>query len=107
MDNGFKTLRLRDLRIVATLGVGGKGTYVYIEIIVGLYVSRFSNRFKKVQTKQCFSSFTGFGRVELVQIASSSPLSAESSGRPKSYALKMMKKSHIVETRQQQVMHKI
>jgi len=66
MDNEFKSLRLRDLRIVATLGVGG------------------------------------FGRVELVQIASSSPLSEESSGRPKSYALKMMKKSHIVETRQQQ-----
>ena len=47
--------------------------------------------------------YSGFGRVELVQIASSSPLSEESSGRPKSYALKMMKKSHIVETRQQQV----
>ena len=49
--------------------------------------------------------YSGFGRVELVQIASSSPLSEESSGRPKSYALKMMKKSHIVETRQQQVFY--
>ena len=54
----FKTLKLSDLRIVATLGVGG------------------------------------FGRVELVQIAGDT--------KNRSFALKQMKKSQIVETRQQQ-----
>ena len=54
----FKTLKLSDLRIIATLGVGG------------------------------------FGRVELVMIAGDTKQS--------SYALKQMKKSQIVETRQQQ-----
>ena len=54
----FKSLKLQDLRIIATLGVGG------------------------------------FGRVELVQIAGDS--------KQTSYALKQMKKSQIVETRQQQ-----
>lgn len=54
----FKSLRLTDLRIVATLGVGG------------------------------------FGRVELVQISGDA--------KNRSFALKQMKKSQIVETRQQQ-----
>jgi len=54
----FKSLKLQDLRIIATLGVGG------------------------------------FGRVELVQIAGDT--------KQKSFALKQMKKSQIVETRQQQ-----
>lgn len=54
----FKQLKLQDLRIIATLGVGG------------------------------------FGRVELVQIAGDA--------KQTSYALKQMKKSQIVETRQQQ-----
>ena len=54
----FKPLKLSDLRIVATLGVGG------------------------------------FGRVELVQIAGDT--------KNRSFALKQMKKSQIVETRQQQ-----
>jgi len=54
----FKSLKLQDLRIIATLGVGG------------------------------------FGRVELVQIAGDS--------KQTSFALKQMKKSQIVETRQQQ-----
>lgn len=57
MNEEFRELKLSDLRILATLGVGG------------------------------------FGRVELVQIA----------GDPsRSFALKQMKKSQIVETRQQQ-----
>merc|ERR1712200_309064 len=55
---GFKALKLSDLRIIATLGVGG------------------------------------FGRVELVMIAGDS--------KTRSFALKQMKKSQIVETRQQQ-----
>jgi cGMP-dependent protein kinase len=54
----FKALKLSDLRIIATLGVGG------------------------------------FGRVELVMIAGDS--------KTRSFALKQMKKSQIVETRQQQ-----
>jgi len=54
----FKGLKLSDLRIIATLGVGG------------------------------------FGRVELVMIAGD--------GKNRSFALKQMKKSQIVETRQQQ-----
>jgi len=54
----FKALKLSDLRIIATLGVGG------------------------------------FGRVELVMIAGD--------GKNRSFALKQMKKSQIVETRQQQ-----
>jgi len=54
----FKALKLSDLRIIATLGVGG------------------------------------FGRVELVQIAGDT--------KNRSFALKQMKKSQIVETRQQQ-----
>merc|ERR1711936_599779 len=54
----YKVFKLSDLRIIATLGVGG------------------------------------FGRVELVQIA------GDTKGR--SFALKQMKKSQIVETRQQQ-----
>jgi len=54
----FKNLKLSDLRIIATLGVGG------------------------------------FGRVELVMIAGD--------GKSRSFALKQMKKSQIVETRQQQ-----
>ncbi|XP_066259667.1 cGMP-dependent protein kinase 1 isoform X1 [Euwallacea similis] len=57
LNEEFSTVRLDELRVLATLGVGG------------------------------------FGRVELVQI----------NGKPnKSYALKQMKKSQIVETRQQQ-----
>lgn len=57
LNEEFSTVRLEDLKILTTLGVGG------------------------------------FGRVELVQI----------NGQPsKSYALKQMKKSQIVETRQQQ-----
>lgn len=57
MNEEFAHLRLSDLRIIATLGVGG------------------------------------FGRVELVQLQ----------GEPsRSFALKQMKKSQIVETRQQQ-----
>jgi len=54
----FKSLKLSDLRIIATLGVGG------------------------------------FGRVELVMISGD--------GKHRSFALKQMKKSQIVETRQQQ-----
>jgi len=54
----FKNLKLSDLRIIATLGVGG------------------------------------FGRVELVMVAGDS--------KQRSFALKQMKKSQIVETRQQQ-----
>jgi len=54
----FKALKLSDMRIIATLGVGG------------------------------------FGRVELVQIAGDA--------KNRSFALKQMKKSQIVETRQQQ-----
>jgi len=54
----FKNLKLSDLRIIATLGVGG------------------------------------FGRVELVMIAADN--------KERSFALKQMKKSQIVETRQQQ-----
>ena len=54
----FKSLKLSDLRIIATLGVGG------------------------------------FGRVELVMIAGDN--------KQRSFALKQMKKSQIVETRQQQ-----
>ncbi|XP_072037723.1 cGMP-dependent protein kinase 1-like isoform X4 [Amphiura filiformis] len=54
LDNEYSGLKLDDLDIVATLGMGG------------------------------------FGRVELVQIA----------GDKKSYALKCLKKHHIVETRQ-------
>jgi len=54
----FKSLKLSDMRIIATLGVGG------------------------------------FGRVELVQIAGDT--------KNRSFALKQMKKSQIVETRQQQ-----
>ena len=54
----FKPLKLSDLRIIATLGVGG------------------------------------FGRVELVMIAGDQ--------KQRSFALKQMKKSQIVETRQQQ-----
>ncbi|XP_050687426.1 cGMP-dependent protein kinase, isozyme 2 forms cD5/T2-like isoform X1 [Eriocheir sinensis] len=57
MNEEFASIKLTDLRKIATLGVGG------------------------------------FGRVELVQIAGDSS---------KSYALKQMKKSQIVETRQQQ-----
>nr|CAD7433379.1 unnamed protein product [Timema monikensis] len=57
INDEFREVKLTDLRILATLGVGG------------------------------------FGRVELVQIA----------GEPsRSFALKQMKKSQIVETRQQQ-----
>lgn len=57
LNEEFRALRLSDLRVITTLGVGG------------------------------------FGRVELVQIA----------GDPsRSFALKQMKKSQIVETRQQQ-----
>lgn len=57
LNEEFSTVRLEDLKVLTTLGVGG------------------------------------FGRVELVQI----------NGKPsKSYALKQMKKSQIVETRQQQ-----
>lgn len=57
LNEEFRSLRLSDLRVITTLGVGG------------------------------------FGRVELVQIA----------GDPsRSFALKQMKKSQIVETRQQQ-----
>ncbi|CAB0011708.1 unnamed protein product, partial [Nesidiocoris tenuis] len=57
LNEEFENLRLSELRVIATLGVGG------------------------------------FGRVELVQIA----------GDPqRSFALKQMKKSQIVETRQQQ-----
>ena len=54
----FKALKLSDMRIIATLGVGS------------------------------------FGRVELVQIAGDT--------KNRSFALKQMKKSQIVETRQQQ-----
>lgn len=57
LNEEFRAVRLQDLRVIATLGVGG------------------------------------FGRVELVQIASDSN---------RSFALKQMKKSQIVETRQQQ-----
>lgn len=57
LNEEFEGLRLTDLRVLATLGVGG------------------------------------FGRVELVQIASDPA---------RSFALKQMKKSQIVETRQQQ-----
>uniref|UniRef100_A0A0A9W8T8 cGMP-dependent protein kinase n=1 Tax=Lygus hesperus TaxID=30085 RepID=A0A0A9W8T8_LYGHE len=57
LNEEFENLRLSELRVIATLGVGG------------------------------------FGRVELVQVA----------GDPqRSFALKQMKKSQIVETRQQQ-----
>lgn len=57
INEEFRELKLSDLRVIATLGVGG------------------------------------FGRVELVQIHSDSS---------RSFALKQMKKSQIVETRQQQ-----
>uniref|UniRef100_A0A8D8Y431 cGMP-dependent protein kinase n=1 Tax=Cacopsylla melanoneura TaxID=428564 RepID=A0A8D8Y431_9HEMI len=57
LNEEFRSLRLSDLRVITTLGVGG------------------------------------FGRVELVQIAGDSS---------RSFALKQMKKSQIVETRQQQ-----
>jgi len=57
INDGFAHVKLNELRVIATLGVGG------------------------------------FGRVELVQIGNDT-------GR--SYALKQMKKSQIVETRQQQ-----
>ncbi|XP_046405262.1 cGMP-dependent protein kinase, isozyme 2 forms cD4/T1/T3A/T3B isoform X1 [Ischnura elegans] len=57
MNEEFQSLKLQDLRYIATLGVGG------------------------------------FGRVELVQI---------SGDQIRSFALKQMKKSQIVETRQQQ-----
>lgn len=57
VNEEFRNLKLSDLRILATLGVGG------------------------------------FGRVELVQIAGDAS---------RSFALKQMKKSQIVETRQQQ-----
>jgi len=56
-DAVFDELKLKDLQIIATLGVGG------------------------------------FGRVELVKIAGDSS---------RSYALKVMKKKHIVDTRQQE-----
>jgi len=58
VNEEYKSLKLSDLRIIATLGVGG------------------------------------FGRVELVMIAGDA--------KQRSYALKQMKKSQIVETRQQQ-----
>ncbi|XP_022645370.1 cGMP-dependent protein kinase, isozyme 2 forms cD4/T1/T3A/T3B-like isoform X2 [Varroa jacobsoni] len=57
IDNEFKSLKLSDLRVISTLGVGG------------------------------------FGRVELVQ-----PVNDPT----RSFALKVMKKAQIVETRQQQ-----
>ncbi|CAH1794822.1 unnamed protein product, partial [Owenia fusiformis] len=57
VDKEYQSLRLNDLSIVATLGVGG------------------------------------FGRVELVQI---------NNDNSKTYALKQLKKHHIVETRQQE-----
>lgn len=57
INEEFQNVKLSDLRVIATLGVGG------------------------------------FGRVELVQIQSDSS---------RSFALKQMKKSQIVETRQQQ-----
>ena len=59
----FEDLRLNDLEILATLGVGG------------------------------------FGRVELVQLASSKKLGE---GFPKTFALKCLKKKHIVDTQQQE-----
>ena len=34
MDNEFKSLRLRDLRIVATLGVGGIHLHLYINMLL-------------------------------------------------------------------------
>lgn len=58
IDEEFRALKLSDLRIIATLGVGG------------------------------------FGRVELVMMAGDA--------KKRSFALKQMKKSQIVETRQQQ-----
>jgi len=58
IDEEFRALKLADLRIIATLGVGG------------------------------------FGRVELVMI--------HGDAKKRSFALKQMKKSQIVETRQQQ-----
>jgi len=59
----FEALRLNDLEILATLGVGG------------------------------------FGRVELVQLASSKKIG---DGKPKTFALKCLKKKHIVDTQQQE-----
>ena len=59
----FEGLRLNDLEILATLGVGG------------------------------------FGRVELVQLASSKKIG---DGKPKTFALKCLKKKHIVDTQQQE-----
>merc|ERR1712165_74131 len=59
----FENLRLNDLEILATLGVGG------------------------------------FGRVELVQLASSKKVG---DGAPKTFALKCLKKKHIVDTQQQE-----
>ena len=59
----FENLRLNDLEILATLGVGG------------------------------------FGRVELVQLASSKKIG---DGAPKTFALKCLKKKHIVDTQQQE-----
>ena len=58
----FENLRLNDLEVIATLGVGG------------------------------------FGRVELVQLAG-----AKKDGNgPKTFALKCLKKKHIVDTQQQE-----
>ena len=41
----------------------------------------------------------GFGRVELVQLASSKKIG---DGKPKTFALKCLKKKHIVDTQQQE-----
>lgn len=57
LEEQFESIKLSDLRVVSTLGVGG------------------------------------FGRVELVTLSSDSQ---------RSFALKVMKKAQIVETRQQQ-----
>ena len=59
----FENLRLNDLEILATLGVGG------------------------------------FGRVELVQLTAAKKLG---DAAPKTFALKCLKKKHIVDTQQQE-----
>ena len=77
----FKALKLSDLRIIATLGVGGFGR---VELVSSLETS-----------PQVFWALSLIWKIFFqVMIAGDS--------KTRSFALKQMKKSQIVETRQQQ-----
>ncbi|OQR78656.1 cGMP-dependent protein kinase [Tropilaelaps mercedesae] len=82
IDNEFKNLKLSDLRVIATLGVGGFGRH-----------SDSSASHPAMMMMMISLWMDAFAQVELVQ-----PVNDPT----KSFALKVMKKAQIVETRQQQ-----